>query len=220
MGHSHHRRGCVHRRRATPPPSTTVSLASSSAGTSGIGGGLDAHSRYLFDLHGYLVIPDALSSAHVRELNAALDDQIAAQELPVRTSPSHRFGGLLGWGAAFRSLVDNPPVLPVLADLLGEDFRLDHTYLNVIRRGEGGTATSTGTTRLHGGGTVNGRWSDGGGSQFYHVHNGAIHNGLVVVHYELNGFREDDGGFGCIPGSVSRALPGSRLRHWYVAAHR
>ena len=52
--------------------------------------------RYLFDLNGYLVVPDALSREQVARLNGVLDEHIAA-ECPsdMRT---HRFGPVLEWG--------------------------------------------------------------------------------------------------------------------------
>ena len=34
------------------------------------------HERYMFDLQGYLVIPDALSAEHLRELNTLMDDAL------------------------------------------------------------------------------------------------------------------------------------------------
>ena len=46
--------------------------------------------RYLFDLKGYLAVPDALSQEQVAKLNGVLDEHIAAECPPdMRT---HRFG--------------------------------------------------------------------------------------------------------------------------------
>ena len=73
-----------------------------------------------------------------------LDEHIAAECPPdMRT---HRFVPLLDWGRDYRDLIDNPAVTPCVAELLGEQFRLDHVYLDVIRSGEGPIGT-----RLHGG---------------------------------------------------------------------
>ena len=56
--------------------------------------------RYLFDLQGYLVVPDALSADAVASLNAALDERIARDMAP--GEPTHRFldrcpGGSRSW---------------------------------------------------------------------------------------------------------------------------
>ena len=37
------------------------------------------HDRYLFDLQGYLTIPDALGADQIRAMNALLDEHIAAE---------------------------------------------------------------------------------------------------------------------------------------------
>ncbi|MBT5712776.1 mitomycin antibiotics/polyketide fumonisin biosynthesis protein, partial [Candidatus Poribacteria bacterium] len=50
--------------------------------------------RFLFDLQGYIVVPDALSAEELLALNEILDEQIKAKASDERT---HRFGGLLNW---------------------------------------------------------------------------------------------------------------------------
>ena len=44
---------------------------------------------------------------------------------------------------AFRHLIDNPPVLPILEELLGAEFRLDHEYVDLIRSGMGPIGSRT-----------------------------------------------------------------------------
>ena len=62
--------------------------------------------RYLFDLKGYLAVPDALSQEQVAKLNSVLDEHIAAECPPdMRT---HRFGPVLDWGKDYLDLIDNP----------------------------------------------------------------------------------------------------------------
>src|SRR5262245_9615802 len=96
---------------------------------------MDDEQRYLFDLNGYLVIPDAIGPDQLKALNASIDAGIAAEAGPdMRT---HRFGELLARDAAFLELIDNPAVVSVLTETIGTDFRLDHTYADVIRSGEG-----------------------------------------------------------------------------------
>ncbi|GIX06246.1 MAG: hypothetical protein KatS3mg115_0649 [Candidatus Poribacteria bacterium] len=150
--------------------------------------------RYLFDLQGYLTVPNALSAEQLQVLNEYVDRKIAEECPPeMRT---HRFGGLLDWGKPFRDLIDNPRVVPYLEELLGPHFRLDHVYLDVIRAGKGPIGT-----RLHGGGTPFDP------AQYYHFHRGRMYNGLTVVAYNLHDVHPGDGGFGCIPGSHKSNFP-------------
>jgi ectoine hydroxylase-related dioxygenase (phytanoyl-CoA dioxygenase family) len=155
---------------------------------------VDDHDRYLFDLQGYLAIHDALSASALARLNDLLDEAIARETAPdMRT---HRFGDLLDWDVAFRDLIDVPAVTAVLTEVLGPDFRLDHTYADVIRSGEGPIGTV-----LHGG-AVPFR-----SSEYYTVSNGQIRSGLVAVAFNLKDVGPDDGGFACVPGSHKSAFP-------------
>jgi hypothetical protein len=80
--------------------------------------------RYLFDLQGYLIVPDALSPEAVGEINAAIDEM--AQRDLGRGETIRRWFHLLARHRAFRDLIDNPSVVPMLEVLLGREFRLDH----------------------------------------------------------------------------------------------
>lgn len=149
--------------------------------------------RYLFDLQGFLVLPEALTPHAVRLLNDHLDALWAAEVEPDATT--HRFLPLLGRGRAFADLIDNEPVGDLLGDLLGEQYRLDHEYADVIRRGLGPIGA-----RLHGGAVpfrpAEFYWSDGNG----------IHSGLVAVAYNLTDVDPATGGFACVPGSHKSAF--------------
>jgi ectoine hydroxylase-related dioxygenase (phytanoyl-CoA dioxygenase family) len=148
--------------------------------------------RYLFDLQGYLTIPDALSPDQLKRLNASLDAGIAAETAPdMRT---HRFGELLDRDPVFCELIDNGPVVSVLEDVIGADFRLDHTYADIIRRGDGPIGTV-----LHGGAVPF------NSSEYYFILNNEIHSGLVAVAFNLKDVGPDDGGFACVPGSHKSA---------------
>ncbi len=144
--------------------------------------------RYLFDLQGYLTVPDALSTEAVEELNEAVDGMAEREIGPEETA--HRWFHLLARSRAFRALIDNPPVLPILEELLGKEFRLDHEYVDLIRSGMGPIGSG-----LHGGAVpfrpIEYYWSGGG----------QLHSGLVVVAYNLKNVGPDDGGFACVPGS-------------------
>ena len=149
---------------------------------------MNDNERYLFDLKGYLVVPGALSQEQVCRLNSVLDEHIAAECPPdMRT---HRFVPLLDWGRDYRDLIDNPAVTPCVAELLGEQFRLDHVYLDVIRSGEGPIGT-----RLHGGAIPFNP------THYFRFEDGQMRNGLSVVAYNLKDVGPNDGGFGCVPGS-------------------
>lgn len=152
--------------------------------------------RYLFDLQGFLVIQDAIAPDLLAALNRAVDTAIEQEtSSDMRT---HRFGRLLERDAAFRRLIDEHAAVPVLEEVLGPDFRLDHTYADVIRSGDGPIGTT-----LHGG-AVPFR-----SSEYYMVQAGSIHSGLVAIGFNLADVGPEDGGFACVPGShkASFAFP-------------
>jgi hypothetical protein len=149
-----------------------------------------ARERYLFDLQGFLVVPDALGAGQLAALNALMDERIAA-EVPANAS-RHRFiePSLLTWGQPFIDLIDHAPVMPYLREFVGGGLRLDHDYADLIRSGHSPIGAS-----LHGGGAEH-------DDSCYYVHrNGRIHSGLTVVAYNLHDVDPGDGGFGCVPGS-------------------
>ena len=152
------------------------------------------HDRYLFDLQGYLTIPDALDADQIRAMNALLDERIAAEM--AADDSTHRFGDMLSWGQPFLDVIDNPRVEPCLREILGEGFRLDHIYLDVIRSG----LSPIGAT-LHGGGTPYNPIMS------YDFRNGRMYSGLFVAAYNLADVGPDDGGFGCVPGSHKSNYP-------------
>jgi len=144
--------------------------------------------KYLFDLQGYLVVPNALSAEQIAVLNALVDAKLSAEVAP--DAPNHRFGRILNWGKPTLDVLDNPRILPKLETILGDGLRLDHEYCDVIRSRRGPIGFN-----LHGGGTPFDP------SQFYHCENGRIRCGLTVVAYNLHDVGVGDGGFGCVPGS-------------------
>jgi len=144
--------------------------------------------RYLFDLQGFLKVENALSDDQVVALNTLMDEQITQHR--AGDEATKRFGRILSWGAATKELIDNPRISPYLRELLGDRFRLDHDYADVIWGEVGPIGTS-----LHGGG------SPFDPSQYYHYANGRMYNGLTVVAYNLRDVNPGDGGFGCVPGS-------------------
>ena len=153
--------------------------------------------KYLFDLQGYITVDNALDAAQLVELNRIFDEHVAADcEDDMLT---HRFGGLLDWGPAYRDLIDNETLVPYLEEIVDAKFRLDHIYADIIRSG-----TSPIGATLHGGGTPFNP------SQYYRFSGNRMYNGLTVVAYNLADVGPEDGGFGCVPGShkSNYSLPG------------
>src|ERR1700752_688388 len=155
--------------------------------------------QYLFDLQGYLVIPNVLSPAEVAELNRL----IVAQRLP---SPREkiRFGsaagkhgpdhGFLNWGEPFCRLLDHEAIMPILRFRLGDYFRLDRLYGIRMQKGQtmgamhadyGGSALNTFTRP---------------GERFQFAPNG-VYDGFGVAAWNLSDCGPTCGGFWCIPGS-------------------
>jgi ectoine hydroxylase-related dioxygenase (phytanoyl-CoA dioxygenase family) len=145
--------------------------------------------RYLFDLQGFLEVPDALSAEQLTELNRMMDEKVEG-EMGVEASTCRFMGDLIEWGSVYRDLIDNPRIMPYLDQILGSQFRLDHDYADVIRRGKGPIGTT-----LHGGATPHDPLFA------YACHNEQIRCGLMVVAYNLKDVNPGDGGFGCVPGS-------------------
>ncbi|MDX1935069.1 MAG: phytanoyl-CoA dioxygenase family protein [Capsulimonadales bacterium] len=150
--------------------------------------------KYLFDLNGYLALPEVLTRNELDALNSLLDERIAAEREPEETS--FRFRDILTWGRPYRDLLAHPRVLPYLHALVGERCRLDHEYLDVIRQGLGPIGA-----HLHGGGAPHDP------SQYYRVVDGRMYNGLIVAVFALKDVRPGDGGFACIPGSHKANFP-------------
>jgi ectoine hydroxylase-related dioxygenase (phytanoyl-CoA dioxygenase family) len=139
--------------------------------------------KFLFDLHGYLVVKNVLTAAEVAELNAIADEKIAA----VPAGRSGRRARISVWGQPYQALMDHPKVLPYLLTLIDSKFRLDHDYCIFMREGDAGGS-------LHGG-------EGHEGDHWYKYRDGVIKNGLTVVTYFLTPAAEGDGGFVCIPGT-------------------
>lgn len=158
-------------------------------------GGLTEEQRYRFDKDGYVVLEDVLSEGEVAELNALIDER----DLPAPNRADggdRRFRNYFEWDQAFLDLLDHDRIVPVLAEMLGEEFRLDHYYGIYLEKGAE-------TLGLHGGGEPHDP------SQFYYHQNGQMYNGLTVVSWNLTPTGPDAGGFCCVPGShkSNYALP-------------
>ena len=156
---------------------------------------MDQYEKYIYDLQGYITVPNALDADQLRRLNEEVDRHIQAECPPDMTT--HRFFDTIDWGGPLLELIDNPRVRPYLDTTIGEDaYRLDHVYLDVIRSGKGPIGT-----KLHGGGVPT------RSLQYYRFEEGRMWNGLSVVAYNLHDVGPMDGGFGAIPGSHKSNYP-------------
>jgi ectoine hydroxylase-related dioxygenase (phytanoyl-CoA dioxygenase family) len=150
--------------------------------------------RFLFDLQGYLVVPEVLDAAMVQRMRAAMDAHGVSP--PEEKSDDYRFGDFLRWSDDFRRLIDHPQIMPILVELLGPRFRLDHAYGMATRpKSEGQAAEKAVAHNLH---HTAGMFHHG---CCYVTHGSRIHNGLIVVSVALTDIAPGSGGFCCIPGS-------------------
>lgn len=158
--------------------------------------------RFLFDLEGYLVVPDAISADALAAINGILDAKLAAADPEAPAVQFGQGGGeVLGWGRAFLDLVDNPRIVPYLEEFVDPYFRLDHEYVHVLRPGAGSLAGVLSSARLHGGG------APFDASQYYRFSDGRIWSGLTVVAYYLKDVNPGDGGLAVVPGSHKANYP-------------
>ena len=163
---------------------------------------MNEREKFLFDLNGYIVLENALTSGEVRACNEAIDhnpQHISEEPSLVKgagalTGPHVRgdLNGMLTWPkpwcTPFRDLLAHPRITPYLVELLRDGFRLDHVYGIVMSKGAEGL-------ELHHDGTSDDLTS------FYQFHNGRMRCGLTVVTWILTDCGPGDGGFMCIPGS-------------------
>lgn len=141
--------------------------------------------RFVFDVHGYLIIPGVLDVAEVSQLNRLFDAAYPG-DYDHTTDPDRRL--ISRWGKPFLDLMDHSRVLPYLLELVGPKLRVDHDYCIVMDKGQ-----SRGT--LHGGPWG---WEP---DHWYKYHDGVIRTGLTVATFFLTPAAEGDGGFSCVPGS-------------------
>jgi ectoine hydroxylase-related dioxygenase (phytanoyl-CoA dioxygenase family) len=172
---------------------------------------MDPYQKYFFDVNGYLVIENALTSEELTTLNAAIDENVdcirirPAEQSLAGGSPAltarHGRGDLSGmlmwpqpWCQPFRDLLLHESTTPTLLELLRDAFRIDHVYGIVTDQGAEGHV-------LHGGGTTDDL------THFYEFHHGKMRCGLTVVGWNLTDVNPGDGGFACIPGSHKAHYP-------------
>ncbi|ANZ39724.1 hypothetical protein BBK82_30460 [Lentzea guizhouensis] len=172
--------------------------------------------KYLFDLNGYLLVKNALSTQEVLALNRVVDQhrigelldsaqyfhtgfpgEMIGNQDPSKGPVDVENGSLLDWGPEIRDLIDHPRIIPYLRELLPPGFRLDHSYGVFARKG---ARTQVGLALHHGG-------TPYVPSQAYHFAEGRMHTGQLGVFFALTAAAPDAGGFCVIPGSHKANFP-------------
>ena len=124
----------------------------------------DDDAKYLFDLNGFIIVRNVLSSEEVKAANAAInrhEDQFIERSDPslrnavegtalYGSGPGRKdLGRVLEWGSedskVFKSILAHERLLPFYHGLLGKGYRMDHLPF-VIRQDMGGEGF-----QLHGG---------------------------------------------------------------------
>ncbi len=170
--------------------------------------------RYLFDLQGYLVMPQVLDEPEVAAMKHCLNEISAGlppihqlhtgfpatakftNDDPAKGPVDVYSSELLLWGDLFASLPVRPSITAVLNELLGPGHRLDHCYAIFMTAGDAGR----GVQDLHNGGTPH-------EPAFQYAWRNGFDLGLITVTFALTDEGEGVGGFGCIPGSHKANLP-------------
>jgi hypothetical protein len=174
---------------------------------------MDDAMRETFARQGYVVVPDVLDQQQLDELNDVYDQQIEQEEtLSISKNNEKRFSvrgrerhtttdrhgntyeGRRLWSKAYRDLIDNETMLPILEEVLGDPswghapahmadelrplFRLDHDNVH-YKTGRKPTDGEDQGGTLHGG-------------------PGSFH---ITCVYELKTVGPEEGGFGCVVGT-------------------
>jgi hypothetical protein len=164
---------------------------------------------YFFDLCGWIRVPGVLSAAEVAAANASVDAHAAEA-----VQSGHRKGrpripdgaslddtsrwdyrGMLGWEpessrAPFVNMLAHPKLTRYLNEICGRGFRMDHGP-TLITQHKGSPS-----------GTLHGQSGPGFFPASYYIwKDGQMHNGLVVVSFQLVDCPDGSGGLAVVPGS-------------------
>ena len=211
--------------------------------------GMDDDARKTFSEQGYIVVKDALTQEHLAELNTIYDIILEAGGLTSSSGKSIRssapaaaslakggrvaptatvtdrhgreYDGRRFWSQGYTDLIDQPTVLPILEELLGDRgwghappavpvelrsrVRLDHDNIHYQPAYTGGSLDDATAERMRAGSNLH------GGPSAHHI----------TVVYELKSVGPGDGGFGCLPGShkvshndIVEQLPDGWRQNW------
>jgi len=157
---------------------------------------MNEEERYLFDLQGYLHLPGVIDPATIERMNGFLDEKAETYPLWRAQTGNAHIEHPITWGSDFLELLNHPRVVPVLKELMGEYFRLDHDYAIFLQPGHGGL-------QLHGP-KMHEPYDP---LHFYHYVDGKIFCGLCVATFALTDVPEGAGGLAVIPGSHKSNFP-------------
>ena len=176
---------------------------------------MDARERYFWDLTGYLVLRQVLSTEEVKAANDAYE-WYAQKVLEMEDEPGDRPGrpriqnGIVVRTSnqfphflemekphcePYRNMLAHPQIVSRLIEMCGRGFRLDHgpEIISHVKGMDGGA--------MHGSGDRHKPWVG------YH-HNGEKHwVGGVTVSWQLADQHEGAGGFSCVPASHKSRYP-------------
>lgn len=158
--------------------------------------------RYLFDLRGWLLVPNAIDADALAALNAILDQRLAGTDPDQIAFLMGQFGGeVLAWGPPLLNLVDNPRITPYLEEFINPQYRLDHECAMVMRPGATSVMQTLPSATLH---AASAPYD---ASQYFHFRDGRMWNGLTVVAYYLCDVNPGDGGLALVSGSHKSNYP-------------
>lgn len=166
--------------------------------------------KYLYDIQGYLVVPNFLTPDEVDRLNESFDNNIDKMTEDGNSNTGNSkalttgrkrglYSGMLAWEKPhcqpFRDLLVHQKSIPYLDTLFGRGWRMDHSPFALFsHKGDEGLI-------LHGPG------NDYFGLAAYHFKNGKIRTGMVVFQFQLADVNPGDGGFCAVPGSHKSNFP-------------
>eukprot|EP01061_Rhynchopus_euleeides_P020184 TRINITY_DN3291_c0_g3_i1.p1 TRINITY_DN3291_c0_g3~~TRINITY_DN3291_c0_g3_i1.p1 ORF type:complete len:397 (+),score=131.01 TRINITY_DN3291_c0_g3_i1:124-1314(+) len=221
--------------RCTPTPSTRgiasragdalcpISSSPPPPPAGGVPTAMDARSKFLFDLNGYVVVRGAIPPEEVDEMNRAIDGRLSSDALRRRdtadlknavddpasafsaSGPRMDMGGILDYDETplFRKLLAHPGLVPHLVTLLGEGYRLDHQPMLIIQNKGSEGFSLHGGPLVPSGGVPAGEADPGhlNPELQYRCHNGSIFNSLLAMSVALCDTEEGDGGYVVVKGS-------------------
>jgi ectoine hydroxylase-related dioxygenase (phytanoyl-CoA dioxygenase family) len=164
--------------------------------------------KYLFDLQGYLHVPQVLEDNVVSQSNREIDDLLSMQvdQLPGHAEKHENCSAdsvngtdveitnVAECGPLFETLIDHSKVMPYIREMINHhSLRMTHAYAIIRSKGD--------ATPLH-----RGRFPVAGQCR-YRFEGGRFYCQMIKVVYLLTDLREGDGGFSVIPGSHKSNLP-------------
>lgn len=172
--------------------------------------------KFVFDLTGYLVVKDALTSDEVGRCNEAVEqhmdglvvanpERVLSEESKTLAGPAKQYyldkclEWERPWCEPFREILVNPHIESCLNVILQKGYRLDGSGATLVVADSGAEGLV-----LHGGG------AEAPTSMAYFCKNGIFYCGMTVVEVMLADEGPGDGGLAVIPGSHKANFPSPR----------